>query len=104
MAFGTVASVAFLLWPMTVKGRDFPLWRLVVFGALVFSLGAFLFFSIFLIPVYSYQPHISILTQLMQILELSIAAVVVLGILAIPAATGIARLAVILGNPRLEPK
>jgi hypothetical protein len=101
IAFGTVAAVAFLLWPMTIKDREFPLWRLAVFAALVFSLGACLSFFFFLIPLYSAQTS---LNPIMLILEWTALAVWALGIFAIPVATAIARLAIILGNPRLDPK
>jgi hypothetical protein len=104
IAFGTVALVAFLLWPMTIKDKDFSLWRLVAFGAAVVFLGTFLWFLIFLIPTYSHQPHVSFLGMFVQILEWSVVTVWILGIFAIPVAIGIARLAVILGNPRIEPR
>jgi uncharacterized membrane protein YjjP (DUF1212 family) len=101
IAFGIGVVVALLLWPMTVKNRDFPLWRLAAFSSLVFSLGGYLWL---LALEFSLNRPRSILSVFAGALELAAIGVLVFGIFAIPVATGIARLAVILGNPKLDPK
>ena len=118
IAFGAVALVAYMLWPMTFKEREFPLWRLTAFGVLVVFFGAYLWLLIVELSLPTHLPDVShlqylwkrysepgqFLRLLMNTLGGSIVGVLLFGILTIPTAIGIAWLAVILGNPRLDPK
>jgi hypothetical protein len=115
IAFGAVASVAFLLWPSTIKDRDFSFGRLTVFGVLVVLLSAYLWLLIFelsapsLLPDVSYLQHLwnrysepaRLLRLLTQTLEGIAIGAMAFGLFAIPIGIAIAWLVAIFGSRRV---
>src|SRR5262245_8947928 len=59
IAFGIVALISFLLWPMTIRGSEFSFGRLTIFGILVVLLGAYFWLLFVELSMPSHLPNVS---------------------------------------------
>jgi len=109
-AFGAVAVVAILLWPMTIKKGGFSPGRVTLFGILVVLLGSYLWLLIMSIASmrpFGLSPLLHLLSSPARLLEMfgriaegMLAGVLFFGIVTLPIGVGIAWTVAIWNNSR----